>query len=106
MDHTPYTYLIIRRDLSVPQQIVQASHAAHNAGETFGEHSHLICFEVDGEEKLHKAASYLDTHDIQYRMFHETDIGQHTAICTRPLKGNERNLMRKFTMYRNSVGGS
>ena len=99
MDHTPYTYLFIRRDLSIPQQIVQASHASHNAGEAFGEHSHLICFEVDGEDKLHQAASHLDTHNIPYRMFHETDIGQHTAICTQPLVGNERRHLRKFKMY-------
>ena len=102
MDHTPYTYLFIRKDLSIPQQLVQIAHAAHDAGFKFGDHSHMCVFEISGEEKLLDAASYLDDHSIPYQMFHETDIGQHTAICTTPLCGDARKALRKFKMYRES----
>ena len=102
MDMTPYTYLFIRKDLSMAQQLVQIAHAAHDAGFRFGDHSHMCVFELRGEEKLHDAASYLDTKGIPYQMFHETDIGQHTAICTTPLHGDARKAMRKFKMYRDS----
>ena len=102
MDTTPYTYLFIRKDLSFPQQLVQIAHAAHDAGFEFGDHSHMCVFEIVGEEKLLDAASYLDDKNIPYRMFHETDIGQHTAICTTPLAGDARKALRKFKMYRDS----
>ena len=102
MDQTPYTYLFIRKDLSFPQQLVQIAHAAHDAGYEFGDHSHMCVFEISGEQKLLDAASYLDDHSIPYRMFHETDIGQHTAICTTPIIGDTRKALRKFKMYRDS----
>ena len=99
-DSTPYTYLFIRRDLNIPQQLVQIAHVAHNAGFKFGDHSHMCVFEVHGEHKLLEAASYLTDKNISYQMFHEADIDQHTAICTSPLVAAERNHMRKFRMYR------
>jgi hypothetical protein len=102
VDQTPYTYLFIRKDLSFPQQLVQIAHAAHDAGYEFGDHSHMCVFEISGEQKLLDAASYLDDHSIPYRMFHETDIGQHTAICTTPITGDTRKALRKFKMYRES----
>jgi len=51
MEHaeTPYTYLFIRTDLSIPQQIVQTAHAACEAGYRYGEHSHMVLFAVPSE---------------------------------------------------------
>lgn len=99
-NQTPYTYLFIRKDLSFPQQLVQIAHAAHEAGFAFGEHSHMCVFEIDGEEKLLDAASHLTDVNIPFQMFHETDINQHTAICTTPLIGEARKQLRKYRMYR------
>jgi hypothetical protein len=59
----------------------------------------MVCFEIDSESKLLGAASYLDDCGIPYQMFHETDINQHTAICTQPLSGQARRHLRKFKMY-------
>jgi hypothetical protein len=103
VDHTPYTYLFIRKDLSIPQQLVQIAHAAHQAGHKFGAHSHMCVFEVAGEHKLLDAATFLEEQDIPYQMFHETDIGEHTAICTTPITGARRTPMRKFKMYSNPL---
>lgn len=97
---TPYTYLFIRTDLPLPQQIVQSSHAALEAGHEFGEHSHLICFGMDNEQALQKAAMYLEDNDIEHRMFFEPDVNGYTAICTKPLSGNERRPMRRFKLLK------
>lgn len=101
MMDTPYTYLFIRTDLSPAQRIVQAAHAAHNAGEAFGAHSHLICFRAASQSELIKCSTYLDANGIQHRMFFEPDddVG-YTAICTEPIVGERRRLLRRFSLYK------
>ena len=52
---TPYTYVIIRKDISPEQQIVQACHASLEAGMKLKntiDISYLIVLEVPNEEKL------------------------------------------------------
>jgi hypothetical protein len=56
---TPYTYVILRKDISPEQRIVQASHAALEAGFRFkqpDETSYLIVLEVATELELNEAA--------------------------------------------------
>lgn len=67
MSRTPYTYLFIRTDLSTPQQIVQASHAALEAGYKFGQHSHLICFGIKSESYLQKLLITLQNMMLNFR---------------------------------------
>lgn len=101
---TQYTYLFIRKDLTGPQQIVQAAHAALEAGHRFGEHSHLICFGAQDEEDLLKQARYLDQQGIKFQMFHEPDNDTgFTAICTEPLQGDQRRPMRRFSLLREAA---
>lgn len=98
---TPYTYLFIRRDLSGPQQIVQAAHAALQAGNRFGPHSHLVLIDITSEDDLYKAADHLEQHDIQFEMFHEPDYDTgHTAICTQPLAGELRRPLRRYKLMK------
>lgn len=98
---TPYTYLFIRTDLTHPQQIVQASHAALNAGSRFGPHSHLVLIGVRNEQELYKAADHLEQHEIDFEMFHEPDYNTgHTAICTRPLVGTQRKPLKRFQLMK------
>lgn len=55
----PYTYILIRKDISAEQQIVQAAHAALEAGFRFSqpsEVSNLIVLEVANQEELLDAA--------------------------------------------------
>jgi hypothetical protein len=52
---TPYTYVIIRKDISPEQQIVQACHAALEAGLRFKQPeqtSLLIVLEVPNQQAL------------------------------------------------------
>jgi hypothetical protein len=97
---TQYTYLFIRGDLTPAQQIVQAAHAAHEAGERFGEHSHLICLRSSSQAELEKQALFLERSNIQYQMFFEPDnnLG-YTAICTQPLIGDQRKPLERFSLH-------
>lgn len=96
---TAYTYLFIRRDLSPAKRIVQAAHAAHNAGEKFGDHSHMILFGIKDEADLRKAAAFLDTKGIKYEMFYEPDYDTgYTSICTEPIRGDQRKPLRRFSL--------
>ena len=60
MDNNPYTYIILRKDISKEQQIVQAAHAALEAGFRFkkpdGDVSSLIVLEVENEQELKEAS--------------------------------------------------
>jgi hypothetical protein len=98
---TPYTYLFIRTDLPPAQQIVQASHAALEAGNRFGPHSHLVLIATDSEDHLLKAAAHLGEQGIELETFFEPDENAgYTAFCTQPLHGEQRKPLRKFQLYR------
>lgn len=103
MDKTPYTYLFIRQDLPIETQIVQSAHAAHSAGESFGQHSHLIAFGAKSEQALLAIADRMTEHGIRYEMFFEpdNDVG-YTAICTSPLTGDDRKPMRKYSLLKSN----
>jgi hypothetical protein len=101
VDATPYTYLFIRTDLSPAQQIVQASHAALEAGNRFGPHSHLVLIAAEGEDTLLKAAAQLNEQGIELETFFEPDENAgYTAFCTQPLQGEQRKPLRKYQLYR------
>lgn len=98
---TPYTYLFIRKDLTGPQRIVQTAHAAHEAGEHFGRHSHMTLLGINDEQDLLKAAAHLDRNGIKYRMFFEPDYDTgYTAIATEPLRGEQRQPLRRYSLLR------
>lgn len=97
---TPYTYLFIREDLSTPQQIVQTAHAAHEAGETFGQHSHMALIGAGTEQSLLKIAEHLDRNDIKFKLFFEPDIDSYTAIATEPLAGDRRKPLRRYSLLK------
>lgn len=104
MDATPYTYMFIRTDLSAPQQIVQASHAALEAGDRFGPHSHLVLIGMESEQALLKAVSTLEEHGIRTQTFFEPDHNTgYTASCTEPLAGDRRKPLRKFPLLRQNA---
>lgn len=84
-------------------QIVQASHAALEAGFRFTqpkEVSHLILLSVKTEDELRKAAHMLCESDIDFHMFYEPDVSQFTAICTRPLFGDECKVFKRYKLFK------
>lgn len=104
MDH-PYTYIFVRTDISYEQQLVQAAHAALEAGFEFDkphETSSIIIIPAKNKDELYKIAARLETNRIQFKMFHEPDFGMgDSAIATQPLTTPEqRKVMKKFQLYK------
>ena len=99
---TPYMYLFVRDDLSHAQQIVQAAHAAEMIGSKYqsAKANHIVLCSAKDSEHLWSIAEFLDEHDIDLEMFYEPDIESHTAIATKPLRGDERLPLRKFQLKR------
>jgi hypothetical protein len=98
-------YIFIRADLSVPQKIVQASHAALEAGFLYSPPSEtcsIIVLEVVDKDALYEVSKRLDRYGIDHTMFFEPDFGMgHSAIATRPiLKKSERYMFSKYNLFR------
>jgi hypothetical protein len=78
-------YVLTRRDLSIPQQAVQAGHAVAELilrGPPLGWDGTLIYLGVENEEMLSIWCSKLDVRQKSYIKFREPDIGnQLTAIA-------------------------
>lgn len=103
-DH-PYVYILVRSDISIEQQIVQASHAALEAGFRFKKPdvtSSIVLLTVPNQVALESAAERLDRNGIDHHMFFEPDFGMgHSALATRPMVlKSERHSMRKYPLYR------
>ena len=98
-----YSYAIIRKDISIEQQIVQMAHAAHEAGSKFGEHQNLILLSCDNENEICEAAGLLKACSIEHSLFFESDIMEYTALCTEPIKDKRtRNLFKRWPLYKAS----
>jgi hypothetical protein len=95
-------YVLVRKDLSVPQRAVQSAHAAIEASRAFlnpgDEHPHLVILTVKNEHKLKMISEQLK---VKFRVFIEPDIGnQLTAIATEPISGETRDFFRKFQLLK------
>jgi hypothetical protein len=94
-------YLFVRDDITPSQQIVQTCHAvdAINVRHNSGDINHMVLCHANHDAHLMSIAEYLDGKGIDYEMFQEPDLdNQYTAIATRPLRGQEREPMRKFKL--------
>lgn len=100
----PYVYVLVRLDISPEQQIVQAGHAALEAGFAFshpGQTASLIVLEVKDKDELLAASAHLQGCGIEHQLFFEPDFNMgYSAIATRPVFGSERNLFRKWRLFR------
>ncbi len=104
----PYVYVLVRTDISFEQQLVQASHAALEAGFRFNAPSEIasvIVLAVPSQQALLEAAARLSARGVEHEVFFEPDFGMgYSALATRPLcSREERNLMRKYPLYRATV---
>ncbi|WP_434715834.1 hypothetical protein [Paraburkholderia sp. A3RO-2L] len=100
----PYVYVLVRQDISPAQQLVQASHAALEAGFRFTQPEQtasVIVLAVPDRDALQAAATRLERYGIEHHMFFEPDFEMgHSALATRPLHlPKERHLMRKYPLF-------
>jgi len=82
---------------------VQACHAAHGAGATFGvpEGCHMAVLAVVDRDHLLRAADKLAMNGIRFSLFVEPDdeMGE-TALCSEPISGKERRVFRSFSLWK------
>ena len=80
-----YSYVAVRTDIPLADQMVQAVHAGQEAAFAVSKPDrpvHLVLFQVKNEEELLKVASKLH---LEHRLFYEPDDGMaHTALATLP----------------------
>lgn len=96
-----YIYIFVRKDLPHAQRVVQASHACVEVMNKIKEeiHPHIVVFGSSNEKKLKEVIKYLAEVNIKCEYFIEPDIGgQITAVATFPLKGEEREHLRKYCL--------
>lgn len=98
--------MFVRRDIPVEQQIVQAGHAALEAGIYLGdrdqsEPSSLVVIGVKNQFQLEKAIKDLESKDIKLIPFYEPswDMGL-SAFGTEPLTQEQRVLLKRYQLWR------
>ena len=102
-------YVLVRRDLVAPQQLVQACHACLEASRTFlssdSEHPHLVVCGVRDERRLGHCLDRLRRAGVRFRAFFEPDLAnQLTAAATEPLRGAQRRVFRDYRLLTDNGG--
>ncbi len=98
--------MLVRTDLPPEQQLVQAVHAAYEAGLRLAtppeqDVDYSVVCAVDSEQELAEARARLERHGVQSVLFRDSDIDeQATALCTEPIRGEKRRLMSKYQLWR------
>lgn len=96
-------YIFVRKDLTPPQQAVQASHAAIESTKRWpynGDHPHLVVLGVKSEESLQNALDKVQACGILTAPFYENN-GELTAFATRPIiKDEERRFLKRYQLLR------
>jgi len=99
-----YTYIFIRQDISLAQQMVQGIHAALDAGRLFTDNPHynLVMIGVKDEEELFDVERLLSENDIKFTKFFEPDNDMgYSSICTEALSNrNKRSVLSKFKLWK------
>ena len=86
------------------QQLVQASHAALEAGlkdnHTYQQTSSIIIFQIPDEQTLKNELNYIQSLGIECASFYEPyeDMGI-TAFATLPVTEDKRHLFKKYTLW-------
>lgn len=98
-----YIYVVVRKDISKAQQIVQSCHACFESGYYLAhvaDNVHLVLLSCENTKHLNALSSFLDMHGVKYKKFFEPDdnLG-YTALCTEVLSGDKRKLFRKCNLW-------
>ncbi len=98
-------YVLVRTDIDPVQQLVQASHAAAEAGRTFYDERHgiasLIVLAVPDREALLAAHHRLRAQGLGCELFFEPNFGiGESALATEPLDARTRRRLRGWPLFK------
>jgi hypothetical protein len=102
---SPYhTYVLVRRDIPLADQIVQVGHACLEAGRLFEQspNGNMVVLSVKSEEMLLKTVAVTEQAGIKWALFYEPDDSMgHTAACSEPIEdGEAKRSFRKFQLWK------
>jgi hypothetical protein len=99
-----HSYVLVRRDIPLVDQIVQVGHACLEAGRAFEQPSNgnMVVLSVKTEEQLLRTVATTEQAGLKWALFYEPDDQMgHTAACSAPVAGPDaRRLFRKFELWR------
>ena len=96
---------MVRRDLPLAQQSVQAIHAAVESSRRFPippshDHPHLVLLSVADETELLETCDKLRLRGVGHVSYREPDMGNEmTAIASGLIRGKDRNVFRKYDLF-------
>lgn len=98
-------YIFVRKDIPIQHQMAQACHGALEAGKAFPEDrgvtDSIIVIGIKNKAELEKARKRLAEAGIEAIPFWEPDWEYGwTAFGTRPLKEEERPIMRRYQLWK------
>jgi hypothetical protein len=98
-------YVLVRTDLSLPQQLCQAAHAAHESGRHLADRtpaiSSIVLCALPSERALLDARDRLEFLGIRTVVFREPDLGgQATALATEPVRPSHRPLLSRYPLWK------
>lgn len=93
----------MRQDISIPQQLVQASHAAHESGlahSASGETNSIIIFGTKDRPELESLLDDFSPKLECYPFFEPYKDTGLTAFATKPIPESDRHLFKKFKLWK------
>ena len=98
-----YIYVFVRQDLPFNHQLVQSGHAIHmmSAIRGYDEVMHnIVAIGVPDLNALNRVVTKLQTNQIPHYPWTEpdNDFGL-TSVCTIPLSGAERSVLKNYRLY-------
>jgi hypothetical protein len=101
----PYVYVLVRLDIPLHQQLIQASHAAFEAGLRWhspdDEVASLIVLGVRDKAALLRAARKLTAKGVDHHVFFEPDFDMgESALATRPLVAEARRPLAGYPLWK------
>lgn len=99
-------YVAIRRDLSLPQQVVQSCHAAIEACKPYhqfppNDHPSVVVIGIKSEPMLEKFKEWVDMNSLPYKEFREPDRNNElTSIAVFPVAEDKKHIFRKFQLLK------
>lgn len=97
-----YTYIMVRSDLPVEQQIIQAAHAAYMARQRrrIATAPHIVLGQAGTHAELQNWKAKFWRAGIPAIDFHDGDLGITAAFCTAPIPERDRGAYQEFPLLR------
>lgn len=100
-----YMYVAIRRDLTIPQQVVQSVHAAIEASEylhkSADQHPSVVVLGVKTEKALQGFKEFAQKENFDFKEFREPDRNNElTSVAVYPVDENQKKAFKRYQLLK------